>query len=227
VPPCWEGLSVWTTKYTWIHWYLCDGNNQFTLVPQKHWQPPRTEHDLGTSTARPEETDDSLLNYFSRSSEKLRSEKLAPGTDMTQFDTHRGIVDPSAPAPQYLEFLRKYGFDGATTTSPSISRLRISGSNQAPPWQNTLSISGRCQRLYTSLLSIHVAMMAWEPADMSTYTTCWTSTLEPERSLTQTYSGHSTCRETPPLNSLNPRLKKFQFISPSYLGHLRIASTRI
>lgn len=124
VPPCWEGLSAWTTKYTWIHWYLYDGNNQFTLVPQKHWQPPGTEHELGTSTARPEETDDSLLNYFLRSSKKLRPEKLTPGTDITHFDTLRGIVGPSAPAPQYLEFLRKYGFDGATTTSPSILTVK-------------------------------------------------------------------------------------------------------
>jgi hypothetical protein len=164
VQPRWEGLSVWTTKYTWIHWYLYDGNNQFTLVPQKHWQPLGTGHELGISTAQPEETDDSPLNYFSRLFKKLRPEKLTPRTDMTRLDALRGIVDPSAPAPQYLEFLRKYGFDGATTTSPSILTVKDIGIELGASLEN--------HTLYFRTLSTTVYISPVDPRGHDGLETC-------------------------------------------------------
>ena len=155
-PVCPEGLSAWTTKYTWIHWYLYGGNNQFTLVPQKHWQPLETEHVSGTSTEWLEESDDSPLKFHSRLLKNLKPDKLTPAMGRMRLDTFEGSVDSSAPAPQYLEFLRKHGLDRATTTPPSILTVRdIEIDPGVSPEKHTLYLRTLSTTIYMSSKDPH------------------------------------------------------------------------
>ena len=150
---CWEDLSIWTIKYTWIHWYLYGGNNQFTLVPQKQWHAPRTHDDPDTSTAPAEGIDDSPMNFMSRLTKDFKPNKFTPS--MAGFDTLRGNEDLSPPAPQYLELPSKYGPDRGTTAPSSILTVEDIGIKPGTSLEN--------HTLYFRALSTTVYMSPYDP----------------------------------------------------------------
>jgi hypothetical protein len=146
VPTISESLSKWTIKYSWIDWYIYDGNHQFRLLTQKQWQPSNAE--------QPEETDDEL-KFLDRFAQAFPLEKRTPQTDDISEYLHTKRSETSASVPQYLALLRKHGFDSTKTNPSSISVKDI---------QIFPGTSLSKHTLYFKTLSKTVYMSACDPA---------------------------------------------------------------
>jgi len=144
--PSVKNLSKWTTKYSWIDWYICDGSHQFRLLPQKQWQP---------------EDDVDPFDIFNPSGPRfVPPEKRTPRLDRLCEPPDTKVSETSASVPQYLTLLRKHGLN-STKTSPStfnVKDMKISPS---------ASLSGHT--LYFKTLSTTVYMSAYDPFGQRMY----------------------------------------------------------
>jgi hypothetical protein len=110
-----ESLPKWTRKYSWIDWYIYDGNHQFRLLPQRQWQLSNAE--------QPEETDDDEMKFLDRFAQTFPLEKRTPQIDGIFEYLHTKRLETSASVPHHLALLRKHGLD-STKTSPSALSVK-------------------------------------------------------------------------------------------------------
>jgi hypothetical protein len=135
-------VDKWTTRYSWIHWYLFDQEKQFRLIAQQKWQCQDTEQDA--------EDGDEELAFLRSAAKQFMPPGMTP-PDIKLVDRPEPIQsskDGSGLNPQYLILLQKN-----EVPEPDIPERSDSDPRPAP-FRNPKSISN-CQEADLNLHTIY------------------------------------------------------------------------